>query len=195
MYAASSYRSSPSDGRIPLVATRPPVRVLFVEDNGDYALLVRVALLRSRRARFAVDHETRLQDGLRRLAYGRYDIILLDLSLPDAEAPDTMSCMLGVANKPPVLVLTATDDDTLAASAVEAGADGYLVKDEIDRHRLAEAILLALERREYVSSLDVWDIESPDGETEVIGDLGDVGGVRRRRRWSVPRRTRRASRS
>jgi diguanylate cyclase (GGDEF)-like protein/PAS domain S-box-containing protein len=122
------------------------VRVLLVEDSPDHAELIFTKLRRSKRIRAEIDHADRLEKGLRKLEQGKYDVILLDFSLPDSFGIDTFRRAHQAAPRTPIIVLTSLDDNELAVQAVRLGAQDYLVKREADTRLLVRSILYAIER-------------------------------------------------
>jgi len=122
------------------------VRVLLVEDCPDHAELIFTKLRRSKRIRAEIDHADRLEKGLRKLEQGRYDVVLLDFSLPDSFGIETFRRAHQAAPRTPIIVLTSLDDNELAVQAVRLGAQDYLVKREADTRLLVRSILYAIER-------------------------------------------------
>jgi DNA-binding response OmpR family regulator len=124
-----------------------PVKILLIEDNPADARLLREAFSELRQGLFQLEHATRLALGLERLEKSPFDAVLLDLSLPDGQGIDNVSRVREAAPAPPIIVLTGFDDDRTALQAVRAGAQDYLVKDQIDGPLLARAIQYAIERK------------------------------------------------
>lgn len=122
------------------------IRVLVVEDNPLQAALIQELLAQSIDTRFELDTYDNLETALNCLAKKKFDAILLDLTLPDSEGLTTFIRMHEAASGVPVVVLTGNDDWSLAAKAVEAGAQDYLIKGKIDGNRLARALRLAVKR-------------------------------------------------
>ncbi len=108
------------------------VRVLLVEDSPDHAELIFTKLRRSKRIRAEIDHADRLEKGLRKLEQEKYDVVLLDFSLPDSFGIETFRRAHQAAPRTPIIVLTSLDDNELAVQAVRLGAQDYLVKREAD---------------------------------------------------------------
>lgn len=122
------------------------VKVLLVEnDRGDAALLRR-SLAAARTAKFELVHVETLSDALKQVAAGAFDIVLLDLGLPDSEGLDTFVRAHEDARGLPIVVLTGLDDETAAIQAVQAGAQDYLVKGQVEGPSLVRALLYAIER-------------------------------------------------
>lgn len=122
---------------------RQEARILLVEDEPGDASLVRQAL--RGQGRFRVDWATSLAEARPFLANGGPDLVLLDLSLPDSTGLDTVRA-LRAATMAPVIVLTGNEDAALALETLDAGAQDYLVKGEIQADALARAIRHALTR-------------------------------------------------
>lgn len=123
-----------------------PVRILLVEDNPGDARLLRETLREAEGFPFELKHAVRLADAADAFADCAADVVLLDLSLPDAHGLDTVRRMLEVAPGTPIIVLTGTDDERLALQAVHAGAQDYLAKGRVDGPLLARSIRYAIER-------------------------------------------------
>jgi len=125
----------------------PRLRVLLIEDNPDDAELIRVLLGKATGTSFVVSHENRLHKGITRLERDRFDVVLLDFSLPDSFGLDTFLAIQETAPRVPVIVLTSLDDDELAAKAVREGAQDYLVKREVDTRLLVRSVHYAIARQ------------------------------------------------
>ncbi|MGE5538637.1 MAG: ATP-binding protein [Gemmatimonas sp.] len=130
---------------------RSAVSVLLVEDNLGDARLTRELLAEAEGGAFRIHHTTTLTAALQRLtldsAETRCDVVLLDLSLPDAHGLEGVSAIQGTRPDLPVVVLTGTDDDTVSIGAVQAGAQDYLVKGRGDGEMIARAIRYSVERK------------------------------------------------
>src|SRR5690606_33347448 len=103
-----------------------PLRILLVEDNPGDARLLRELLRESGSLKFDLAHVDRLSEARERLAVEPADVVLLDLSLPDAHGLDSVRGMLEAAPGTPIIVLTGLDDDATAVQAVQAGAQDFL---------------------------------------------------------------------
>ena len=131
-----------------------PTRVLLVEDEISDALVVKLSLNRegTTSERFDVEHAASLAEGIVRLGRARVDVLLLDLRLPDSDGPATVVHLRKRDPHVPMVVFTGTDDPEVAARAFEAGADEYLVKDDLQAGLLRRTIRHAIERRRACSS-------------------------------------------
>jgi diguanylate cyclase (GGDEF)-like protein len=126
--------------------------VLLVEDNPGDARLIEHSL-ESAAAAFLVEHADRVSAALDRLAQGGVDIVLLDLSLPDSSGLPTFAVVRSCAEDVPIVVLTGLDDEETATSAVQAGAQDYLVKGSFDSDAIARSLRYAVERHRMQQDL------------------------------------------
>jgi signal transduction histidine kinase len=130
--------------------TEPPGRpltVLLIEDHPGDAQLIRATLTAAAGAAFAIEHVDRLTRGLERLRAGGIDVVLLDLALPDSAGLETFRRVQAQAPAIPIIVLTDSDDESLAVTIVRDGAQDYLIKGLVDGGLVARAIRDAVERK------------------------------------------------
>jgi len=123
------------------------MRVLLVEDNPGDARLIQEFLSDPKMASFDIQVAERLSHGLKALSGGRFDVVLLDLSLPDSSGLDTLEKVLSRAPQVAIIVLTGLSDEDLALEAMRKGAEDYLVKGQVDEYLLSRAIRYAIERK------------------------------------------------
>lgn len=126
--------------------TAPGTQVLLIEDNRGFAYFVRDLLMRKHRGQFTVDEAPTLAEGLDRLRQRTFDVVLLDLGLPDSMRIETFVRVNAQSPDTPIIILTVLDDDEVAKQAVGAGAQDYLVKDQVDGNLLLRSIRYAIER-------------------------------------------------
>lgn len=120
-------------------------RVLLVEDNRGDARLLGEHLREAFGSGFEITHAETLADAIQKL--GNHDVVLLDLSLPDAIGLETVTRMIAAARTIPIIVLTGNRDDRTAVDAVGAGAQDYVLKDECSGPLLTKTIRYAIERK------------------------------------------------
>jgi signal transduction histidine kinase len=131
-----------------------PIRLLLVEDNPGDARLVREHLADiAGRPRFNLGDAPTLAQALEMARREAFDIVLLDLSLPDSAGLETLARWQAYAPELPVIVLTGLDDEAQAVAAVREGAQDYLVKGRIDGDVLSQAIRYAIERKRIQDAL------------------------------------------
>ena len=121
--------------------------VLLIEDEPVIAQWVADLLAEFPSGRFLLAaHAETLAAGLERLRSESYDIVLLDLNLPDSGGIDTFLRVHGEVPHVPIIVLSALDDEELATKIVHLGAQEYLMKTRLDCHTLQRALRYAMER-------------------------------------------------
>ncbi len=130
------------------------IRVLLVEDNPGDARLFTELLRDAGASHLTMVHADRLAAALDHLNNDSFDVMLLDLSLPDADGLDTLVRAHAHAPKIPIVVLTGHDDEALAVRAVRAGAQDYLVKGRVDGELLVRSIRYASERGRSLEALE-----------------------------------------
>lgn len=133
-----------------------PYKVLMIEDNDDFAVLIQDRIGFDDHSRLIFSRADRLDEGLRSLADGDFDVILLDLGLPDSEGLATFERIHQKAPETPIVVLSALGDATMAVDAVRRGAQDYLVKSKADGESILRAVRYAVERQRI---LEKWKAE------------------------------------
>ena len=127
---------------------RGVTRVLLVEDNPADAELVVDYFdgAAPQEAAVVVERADRLATAVARVARERFDVVLLDLSLPDAHGLEGLAALTAAAPDVPVVVMTGLADDAMALAALHAGAQDYLIKGEDGGRVVRRAVRYAVER-------------------------------------------------
>ena len=102
-------------------STLNAIQVLLVEDSKAVALQIREYLKAAKESRFALTSVLTLADGLKEVDAGAFDVILLDLGLPDSDGMDTFTRMHRHAPEIPTIVFTGVSDEELALEALRRG--------------------------------------------------------------------------
>jgi diguanylate cyclase (GGDEF)-like protein/PAS domain S-box-containing protein len=122
-------------------------RVLLVEDEPGDAHLIRSTLHAARTVNFYITWVTTLAETRAQLHESLpYDVLLLDLSLPDSSGLETVHACRQAAGPLPIIVLTGHDDTEFALRTLDYGAQDYLVKGSFDTEGLIRAIRYAISR-------------------------------------------------
>ncbi|MEH1941382.1 MAG: hybrid sensor histidine kinase/response regulator [Nostoc sp.] len=145
------------------------IHILLVEDSLSDAHLLRQTFLHADQGQWRMLHVERLSEAIEISRVNsasvldnsqfmsrrqrRFDLVLLDLSLPDSIGLDTLKEYRAAVPDIPVVVLTGLDDEELALQALAEGAQDYLVKDQMTIQRLVRAIRYAIERSEILNQL------------------------------------------
>jgi len=104
----------------------PAPTLLYIDDDAALARLVARGLSR---AGFTVEHAADGSAGIARLRKGGIDVVALDQHMPGLDGLETLEQILTLPEPPPVVFVTASQDSSIAVTALKAGADDYLVKD------------------------------------------------------------------
>lgn len=129
------------------------VKILLIEDNLAEARLLQEFLQQADAKEFVLVHVKRLQEALNQISHSSYDIILLDLTLPDSQGLSSLPLLINNAPSVPIVVLTNTNDEELAIEAVREGAQDYLVKRHVNVNSLVRSICYAIERKQLLETL------------------------------------------
>ncbi|MBL1275927.1 MAG: EAL domain-containing protein [Ectothiorhodospiraceae bacterium] len=131
----------------------PSVSVLLVEDSPGDARLVLEMLREAGSNAFVVCHAPSLREARECLKSRPYDVMLVDLTLPDSSGLDTVTQLVEVQPNAPVVVMTGMQDEALALRIVQEGAQDYLVKGQIDSTLLVRTLRHAIERNNLLVAL------------------------------------------
>jgi diguanylate cyclase len=125
---------------------QPRVRtgLLVVSESGRACDL---AVLAAERLQISCTHHERVADAADHLASARVSCVLLDASGPELEPMSALSRLKAARSDVPIVVLGADGNSTLALAAVQAGAQDYLVRDEVDAGSLERSIRYAIDRK------------------------------------------------
>ena len=129
------------------------IHVLLVEDNPGDAFQVEVMLNQTELNQFQMMHVEQLKAAAYRLAEENFDIILLDLGLPDCQGLAALMAIKAQVPHIPVVILTGLGDEKLSFQAVRQGAQDYLVKGQVTAEVLVRTIRYAIERKRAEEAL------------------------------------------
>lgn len=118
------------------------LHILLVEDNSGDARLVQ-EILKETDCKIAVTHATSLSSISQQ---NHYDLVLLDLNLPDSFGLNTVLEVQKRVPNIPVIVLTGLNNEELSLLSIQAGAQDYLLKDEVDAKQLLKTMQFAIKR-------------------------------------------------
>ncbi len=135
------------------------IKILLIEDSHSDAHIIQIYLNKSKTGNFECSHISRLGDAVEHLKMNHYDIILLDLGLPDSFGIATFEA-LSRSSDCPIIILSGMDDEKVATQAVQSGAQDYLMKDGLNNHQLERAIKYAIERDSLFKQLEIEKIKA-----------------------------------
>jgi len=148
------------------------MKVLIVEDSSTDARVVRRYL---RDGQGTVSAASTLADAVAQAEKEPFDAIVLDMSLPDAEGVDTVRRMREAAPHVPIVVLSGFEDDAMATAAMQAGAQDYLIKGQVDEIGLRRALRYAIERQQLRDRLEASEARLQE-ENVILRRLADAAG-------------------
>ncbi len=150
--------------------------VLLIEDSPDYATLVQ-RWLQGQEEDFGItlNWSDTLESGLRRLAQGGVDVVLLDLGLPDSDGPATFAAVKDEAGAVPLIILSAADSETSALRMIQQGAQDYLVKTSCTADLLKRALRYAVVRHHAAAGHESGAGLEGSRIVSVVGSSGGVG--------------------
>lgn len=134
------------------------IRVLLIEDDPHDTRFIEKLLEESPSSpttgqRYEILSVSRLEAALERLSDERFDVILLDLNLPDSSGLSSLETVMSTAVDVPVVVITGIDDEETAVRALEKGAQDYLTKGELVGKVLSRSLRYAIERHRLQQEL------------------------------------------
>lgn len=129
------------------------INILLVEDNPGDARLLDVYLKSSFNSTFNLSTTAYVSKALEQLEQNVYDIILLDLSLPDSKGLETFQKIYAHSPEIPIIVLTGFDDETTGINAMKLGAQDFLIKGKVNGKELSRSINYSIERYKLLKKL------------------------------------------
>ena len=144
------------------------IEILLLEDNGVDVDLVSEHL-ESSKLDFNISIATRLADGVEQLEKRRFDVVLLNLILPDSRGIDTLLATIEASRDEAIIALTDTDEEALSLEALKFGAQDYLNKYRLNSDDLRRSILFAIERSNLLRSREAHSEEIQCRDATVSG--------------------------
>src|SRR5512139_3988968 len=123
-----------------------PLSILLVEDNSGDVVIIK-ELLRSAGISFSLIHVSSLKETLLLCVEREFDVILLDLGLPDSLGLETLRKIQVFNIKSPVVVMTGLDNEDIALESLREGAQDYLVKSRLTPDTIVHGIKYGIVRK------------------------------------------------
>lgn len=134
------------------------VRILLIEDNADFAKLVKLYLGKSDDVKFAVEWKSNGREGIDEAVATHYDVILMDYFLPGLNGLEVTRMLQKRNVETPVVFLTVNKDVNLAVEVMKLGVEDYLVKEEISTPILPKTIMSVVEKRKLQGEMEELEI-------------------------------------
>jgi signal transduction histidine kinase len=136
-----------------MIAATYSLKILLIEDNLAEARLFQEFFKEIKSQEFNLVHVQKLQEAINKLDSEKYDLILLDLTLPDSHGLSSIPKLLDKDPTAAIIVLTNINDTELAIEAVRQGAQDYLVKRQVKPDMLVRSCKYAMERKGVLEQL------------------------------------------
>lgn len=122
------------------------LRILLIEDSEAACVLTRICLQDGLEQPFTFENADSLAAGLAKIDEREFDLVLIDLTLPDSMGVKTFKQLRRKAPRLPTVVLTGISSQDMAVQAVRLGAEEFVLKDDMSPETLSRAVRFALER-------------------------------------------------
>lgn len=129
------------------------IKILLIEDNPSDARLIDIYLKESFLNLYTLTNAPLLSKGIELMDRNKYDIVLLDLTLPDSNGLGTFKKIFEKHPGTPIVVLTGMNDESLGLVTVQLGAQEFLFKNDLDSKILKRSVNYSIERHLLVSKL------------------------------------------
>lgn len=133
--------------------SKAPLKVLLVEDSNSDAELLKESLSQKEFGNFEFTHAETWADAVKHSKREGFDILLLDLSLPDTTGRETFLRARIEMPQMPIVVLTGNSNEVIGLEAVRHGIQDYLIKEQVYGRQTAHAIHYAIERKRLEEEL------------------------------------------
>ncbi|MCK5230469.1 MAG: response regulator [Desulfobulbaceae bacterium] len=145
--------------------------IIIIEDSRFQAEFLKQLLTETAEGLYEIDCAGRLNEGLRLISDRQYDLLILDLNLPDSKGLETMKSVQRQNRDLAIVLNTGINDEKLAIEALRRGAQDYLIKGE-PPHRIVQSIRYALERKRILERLK--ESQSQVMQQEKMASIGQL---------------------
>lgn len=123
-----------------------PLKVLIIENDAAFSRAVKGMLDQTHDTPVTVAAATSLNEGLAKLQASPFDVVILEFFLADGAGLANVPLLKDKALRVPIIVVGSADDESIAVEAVQAGAEDYVVKSQLNPQWLLRSIRYAIER-------------------------------------------------
>jgi signal transduction histidine kinase/CheY-like chemotaxis protein len=162
----------------PATLEESTLTILLVEDNPGDVVIIRELLISSG-IYFDLKHVSTLKETLALSTEQKFDIILLDLGLPDSIGVETLKKILVFTTRTPVVVMTGFDDEDTALESLRQGAQDYLVKNRLTSDNILRGIKYGIERKKINDHLkrNAMQFSLLSSTTTAINECDDISNI------------------
>ena len=129
------------------------INILLVEDEPGDAFLIEEMLTDHQEVAFQISKAGTLLHAREELKSKVFDVVLLDLGLPDSFGLDSLNEILKMNSVIPILIITGSNDEETGRKSIGLGAQGYISKSKLDSAYLVQTILFSIERNQHVQKI------------------------------------------
>jgi signal transduction histidine kinase/response regulator of citrate/malate metabolism len=129
------------------------INILVVEDNLQDYIIFKEILGQIRDFFIHIEHAENLEQAIKLVNENVFDIIFLDLFLPDSFGQETFTSLQRGIIDTPIVILSGLSDKNIALEIVKLGAQDYIVKGEFDSNLLEKSIIYSIERKKFQDKL------------------------------------------
>ncbi len=130
------------------------VNILLVEDNPGDVRLIEEMLRDNTKEKYSIKNIDTLEGAFKSLSVKNYDIVILDLNLPDSVGFETFGKLHERTPEIPIVVLTNISDETLGEQTIKEGAQDYFIKNRLDSHLFTKSLNFAITRKNLIDKLE-----------------------------------------
>lgn len=178
LWACEIYKYKGRIGRGEKIIMENQTKVLLIEDNPGDQRLVQETLRELEHSSYQLEFADDLTSGIDKLVSGDYDVVLLDLNLPDSDGLETLDQVRGRFRDIPIVVMTGQDDEEQALEALQRGAQDYQIKGQLGGMMLSRVLSYAMERKRMelaVKNVGEYYLEFIDGSSDMMFSLNREG--------------------
>jgi DNA-binding response OmpR family regulator len=154
------------------------IHVLLIDDDeSEYDIIKRTAE-GNNELQIDICYSETLKDGLKKLKKGKYDIVLLDIHLPDSSGTHGVVQIRKISNTVIILIFTGSDSLSDTKKLIDAGADDYILKGELEPQSIARRLLTSKLRSNRIQTTQTEESDTEDFYlneiNQIIASLGHV---------------------
>jgi DNA-binding NarL/FixJ family response regulator len=141
--------------KIETVMANPITHILLIEESPKDVRFIQSLLAATPSDHFTCEHVDQLSQAIEIMRNEPFELVLLDLSLPDSQGLNTFNILYSYVTRLPIVILVDFKDEVFAEQAIQAGAQDFLIKGQVNRNRLIDTLHHAIERKQIENTLQV----------------------------------------
>lgn len=130
------------------------IHILLVEDNPEEVRFIEEMLCKNNKEKYNINSTDTLDGAFKSLSVNNFDIVILDLNLPDSVGFETFRKLHERIPEIPIVVLTSMTDESLGEQTIKEGAQDYIIKSLLDSHIFSKSVNFAISRKHLIDKLE-----------------------------------------